>query len=241
LAITDRPADESDEELQRAIKVSLNEAPQYFGPQEPSAEVTTTNWDHPGEEEQMARAMEESMYMSLKREGAQENAARGWDENQAPQSRVRQHMKACVHLFLSPPPFSDSAIISVLSPVALRTSSPAFSYLAVFLQGLYAAIPFRRAVLALEPIPEEYQSPSYSGYWKGQPEWSLASAYDSSDAVKIILGLQRLFTFMSSTRRKWINIEEMVQIFGLDAADLSYARDPVFPSNSKAHFSITLH
>jgi hypothetical protein len=36
--------------------------------------------------------MQESMYMSMEREGAQENAARGWDENQS--SRVRPDMKA---------------------------------------------------------------------------------------------------------------------------------------------------
>jgi hypothetical protein len=106
LTITDRPADEHDEELQRALQVSLDEVevpPTYYAPGGPPTEKeASSRWNQRGEDEQIARAMEESMYMSMEREGAQENAARGWDENQNAQDRVRLSMKA----YAPPPPLS---------------------------------------------------------------------------------------------------------------------------------------
>jgi hypothetical protein len=118
-------------------------------------------------------------------------------------------------------------------PVALRTSSPSVSYLAVFLQGLYAALPFRRSVLAFKPTSDDHERADYAGYWKGQPEWSVADLIGSDDATKVILALQRLFAFMSTTRRKWINIEEMVRIFDFGTNDLAFAREPVSATSSK--------
>lgn len=119
------------------------------------------------------------------------------------------------------------------SPVVLRVTSPFLGALPALLQALYASKPFRNALLAMVlPQPAFEFDFTYQAYWRGESTWAVPEQATQLDqTVCILAALQRLFVFMTYTKRRIINVQDIVVALQIKP-DHSMMREPVLFSRS---------
>jgi len=154
------------------------------------------------EDEQMQRAMAESMMSSVSslppREGDEQLVGQTFEETLTPMDQVRA--------------------LESGSPTVLRASTTHLPFLTALLQALYSLPAFRNTLLAM-PLEQPSLDPdkrfTYQDYWKGKLAWPPGPPLGQEDegAIALLKALQRLFLFMTFTRRKIINIQDVVTAF----------------------------
>lgn len=205
--------DDTDDEMERVIKASIED---QGGPGASAGwSAQSGSWQHNDVDMSSANKASNNKSVVLKEPSAeeQEDPELAWALKDSLTSSTRAPSPAPQKAFedeLSPMdqlrPAEDG------SPVVLRVNSPFLGVVPVLMQALYASEPFRKAVLALAlPQPAADFHFTYGAYWRGDATWPLpeqASPFDSS--VCILAAIQRLFVFMTFTKRKIINIQDIV-------------------------------
>ncbi|MBW0487096.1 hypothetical protein O181_026811 [Austropuccinia psidii MF-1] len=199
-AIEDNPDKRYEAELNAAIEASL--APDSGLPKSSQPAVASDACplkDLSTEDEQMSKALEESLAMSgsktLETEGR----------------------------FLHPPAYNRRR--SPGTPTALRVHNPHLVFLPCVLSAMYAAKPFRDRILAFQPPPElvnpELVQHDIQGLWNGKSSWRAGENWPEKPlAIEIILAIQRLFAAMSHTTRSYLDVHELSLLLGYEEGEM---------------------
>lgn len=153
------------------------------------------------DQDDMARAVEESLMSHSHHLEHSAAAERIFEDHLSPMDQVR--------------PLEEGA------PVLLRSSSAVTSWLPLFLQGLYALPAVRNAIISL-PLEHTSLEPglryTYNGFWNGQrthPHFT-SSLHDTPESyLELLRAIQRLFVFMTYTRRRVVNVQDVSNAFGI--------------------------
>ncbi|KAM0747495.1 hypothetical protein T439DRAFT_328733 [Meredithblackwellia eburnea MCA 4105] len=124
-------------------------------------------------------------------------------------------------------------------PLILRSSSAYLSTLSSYLVCLYALPSFRKAILNFRPSEDEYAEREFDlqneakrrrkkrrnkkifeGYWKGEvrkdvPVAGAKEVREAENSFRLIHALQRLFTLMAISRRKFVYTAEFQKVAGI--------------------------
>lgn len=184
-----------EDQLNAAIRASLEPSGQVVNStkseNEPMKELGT-------EEEQMSKALEESLAMSSSR--TLENAGR------------------FAH------PYPTQRIREIGKPVALRVQNPHLVFLPAVLNVLYAAKPFRDRILAFKPPAIPALQPlidhDVEGLWKGESKWRTEESWsDKPHPIELILAVQRLFALMTHSKRSYLDVREISLLMGYEEGE----------------------
>ncbi|KAA1131062.1 hypothetical protein PGTUg99_030059 [Puccinia graminis f. sp. tritici] len=200
--IDDSPEKRYEAELNAAIEASLAADPALNKPSQ-----NIPNLDHPSaslkdltaEDEQMSKALEESLAMSGSR-------------------TLEADAK-----FSHPPPSKRQRTPG--TPTALRVHNPHLVFLPCLLSAMYAARPFRDRILRFQPTPKvvhhQLIDHDLEGLWNGKSSWRSGENWaEKPQASEIILAVQRLFATMSHTKRAYLDVQELSLLLGYEEGEM---------------------
>lgn len=199
--IDDSPEKRYEAELNAAIEASLASDASLKKP--PPNHMSGTNptslKDLTAEDEQMSKALEESLAMS----GSRTLEADGKFSHPHPNKRQRAAGR----------------------PTALRVHNPHLVFLPCVLAAIYAAKPFRDRILAFEPdsqlVNQELIDHDLEGLWNGKSSWRSGEHWsDKPQAAEIILVIQRLFALMTHTKRSYLDVQEVSLLLGYEEGEM---------------------
>ncbi|EGG03191.1 uncharacterized protein MELLADRAFT_90379 [Melampsora larici-populina 98AG31] len=184
-----------EDQLKAAIRASLEPNGQVMNlnqsENEPIKELGT-------EEEQMSKALEESLAMSS--------------------SRTLENSGRFLH------PYPTQRVRELGKPVALRVQNPHLVFLPAVLNVLYAAKPFRDRILAFKPpaIPDLQPLVDHDveGLWKGESKWRTEDSWSPEPyPIELILAVQRLFALMTHSKRSYLDVREISLCMGYEEGE----------------------
>ncbi|OAV95855.1 hypothetical protein PTTG_04903 [Puccinia triticina 1-1 BBBD Race 1] len=200
--IDDSPEKRYEAELNAAIEASLAADPALPNPSQnlPALDPTSaTLKDLSAEDEQMSKALEESLAMSGSR-------------------TLEADAK-----FSHPPPTKRQR--APATPTALRVHNPHLVFLPCLLSAMYAARPFRDRILAFQPtlqlVSQELIEHDIDGLWNGKSSWRSGDNWsEKAQASEIILAVQRLFAAMTHTKRAYLDVQELSLLLGYEEGEM---------------------
>ncbi|KAH9821319.1 programmed cell death protein 2 [Melampsora americana] len=185
-----------EDQLNAAIRASL----------EPNGQVMNSNSSElkqpikplGTEEEQMSKALEESLAMSS--------------------TQTLEHSQSFLH------PFPIERVRGIGKPVALRVQNPHLVFLPAVLNVLYAAKPFRDRILSFKPPSSPDLQPlldhDLEGLWKGESKWRTEESWaEKPQPIELILAVQRLFGLMTHSKRSYLDVREISLLMGYEEGE----------------------
>ncbi|KAG0143153.1 hypothetical protein CROQUDRAFT_661647 [Cronartium quercuum f. sp. fusiforme G11] len=150
------------------------------------------------EDEQMSKAMEESLAMSS--------------------SRTLEDSGKFNH------PSAPKRVRATGNPVGLRVQNPHLVFLPAVLVAMYAAKPFRDRILAFKPPsrPEiqDLINHDVKGLWKGESNWRSEDNWgEKPHPIETILAIQRLFAMMTHSTRSYLDVRELSLLLGYEEGE----------------------
>lgn len=214
--VIDLTTEDSDPDaLERALQMSMEDQPVGFA-SSCAAEADVTKAGVASQDD-YSRAVAASMVDAVPQDAA---------FSKPPAQQVRSDMSTYVCLAN----YKRSMILKSHRPVILRSSAPNNPWLGPLLQCFYACTPFRDALLALEINHEPYKerAPLFDQYWRGEATWEVLNEGGpsaSASAYARISALQRLFAFVTYTRRRLVALDDVEHAWQL--RDRQLGTDPV--------------
>jgi hypothetical protein len=163
---------------------------------------------------EMQRALQESLLSHSQLLEAQAPVDRSFEDHLTPMDQVRGLEEG--------------------APLVLRSTPASTPWLPLLLQGLYALPAFRNAILSLDLTHESLDPElryTYDQYWNGKrtyPGTTLRYSADGRDAhLDLLRAIQRLFVFMTCTRRRVVNVQDVANALNVDVAASSSSQAPV--------------
>ncbi|KAI8450110.1 programmed cell death protein 2 [Phakopsora pachyrhizi] len=200
LAMDDSADKRYEAELNAAIQASLaTGSPHLSTSHIPTSTEARSLKDLSSEEEQMSKALEESLAMSGSR-------------------TVEMSSK-----YLDPPAHNRQRIPG--NPVSLRVQNPHLVFLPCILSAMYAAKPFRDRVLAFRPSSSDPEivpliEHDVDGMWNGRSSWRSGENWpEKPRAIEVILAVQRLFAMMTHTKRSYVDVNELSLLLGYEEGE----------------------
>ncbi|PLW06347.1 hypothetical protein PCASD_22507 [Puccinia coronata f. sp. avenae] len=198
--IDDSPEKRYEAELNAAIEASLATDSALNKPSQnvPTAEQASLK-ELSAEDEQMSKALEESLAMS----GSRTLEADGKFSHPPPSKRQR----------------------AAGTPTALRVHNPHLVFLPCLLSAMYAARPFRERILAFQPssqlVSQELIDHDLEGLWNGKSSWRSGETWsEKPQASEIVMAVQRLFTAMTYTKRSYLDVQELSLLLGYEEGEM---------------------
>ncbi|KNZ49774.1 hypothetical protein VP01_479g4 [Puccinia sorghi] len=198
--IDDSPEKRYEAELNAAIEASLATDSALNKPSQnvPTAEQASLK-ELSAEDEQMSKALEESLAMS----GSRTLEAEGKFSHPPPSKRQR----------------------AAGTPTALRVHNPHLVFLPCLLSAMYAARPFRERILSFQPssefVSQELIEHDVERLWNGKSSWRSGETWsEKPQASEIILAVQRLFATMTHTKRSYLDVQELSLLLGYEEGEM---------------------
>ncbi|KNE94758.1 hypothetical protein PSTG_11944 [Puccinia striiformis f. sp. tritici PST-78] len=210
--IDDSPQKRYEAELNAAIQASLETSETTtttIKPHTSSASEVVINKDFASEDEQISKALEESLAMSGT--NTLENDTHKFAHSINPINRKR---------------------INLSTPTGLRVQNPHLVFLPCLLTAMYSLKPFRDKILAFDPLKLKDSSNlapliqhDLEGFWNGKSKWrssenNLEWSEEKPTSSEIILAIQRLFGLMTHTKRSYIDVQELSILLGYEEGEM---------------------
>lgn len=201
------PQEEVDPDLKRAIELSLQESAAKPAASTDMSRAASMSRAQQ-EEDELNQAMSQSMLYADQQASA--SFTKQQDEDNAK-------------------PRADLDV-----PVVLTTTSSFLAYLPSMIQTFYFNPTFRRMVLELDL--DYMQSPSFQNYPSDAPTLTRSLLPpQTADCVVKLAALQRLFIFMSQSKRAKTGLTDVMDAFGIKVPNATRDRNPLGDMRGEFH------